>query len=67
MNGGSQIVSGTGSIKDMQAGVQYVDGGNATIEKMSSGTQVVLNNANAQIKEMTNGAQMVSAQKRQEQ
>ena len=61
MNGGSQIVSGTGSIKDMQAGVQYVDGGNATIEKMSSGTQVVLNNANAQIKEMTNGAQMVSA------
>ena len=60
MNGGSQIVSGTGSIKDMQAGVQYVDGGNATIEKMSSGTQVVLNNANAQIEEMINGAQMVS-------
>ena len=61
MNGGSQIVSGTGSIKDMQDGTQYVDGGNATIEKMSSGTQVVLNNANAQIEEMINGAQMVSA------
>ena len=59
-SGGYQYIytNGTGHIKDMQAGVQYVDGGNATIEKMSGGTQKI-SSGNASINTMAGGQQQI--------